>query len=181
MPDFKRDVSDNSIPPVSAVGGIFRLDTRGSEQKFVIFGYQVSSNTARERFSVNLENGDINVGNPGTTNDVVLNFTTSGNDGLITWDEGNDRFKFSDDLVLDKGVLFFNETTTPTAIANHGALYTTSDNELFFQDGAGANHLLHGDSFSTIWFHGTGTVEVTISAIDTFTLIDSFTVAVTEP
>ena len=72
--------------------------------------------------------------------------------------------------------LFLNETTTPTPVADDGAIYTKSTNELFFQDGAGKEHLVHGDSFSVIWHHGISTVEVTISAIDTFTLIDSFTV-----
>jgi len=73
-------------------------------------------------------------------------------------------------------VLHLNETTTPTAIADAGALYTKNNNELFFQDGAGFEHLLHGDAFSNIWFHGASTVEVTISAQDAFTKIDSFTV-----
>ncbi len=80
------------------------------------------------------------------------------------------------DLIIGSGVLYLKETTTPTAIAGHGALYTTSDNELFFQDGAGTEHLLHGDAFSNIWFASPSTVEVTISAQDAFTVIDSFTV-----
>ena len=74
------------------------------------------------------------------------------------------------------GILFLSETTTPTAIADRGAIYTKSNNELFFQDGAGVEHLLHGDAFSNIWFHDTSTVEVTISTEDAFTKIDSFTV-----
>lgn len=32
------------------------------------------------------------------------------------------------------------EITTPTAKANYGALYTKSDNKLYFQDGAGTEH-----------------------------------------
>ena len=85
-----------------------------------------------------------------------------------------------DDFVSALGVLFFQETTTPTPIANYGAIYTKNNNELFFQDGAGTEHLLHGDSFSNIWFHDATPVasatEVAISTEDTFTKIDSFTV-----
>ncbi|KKL66350.1 hypothetical protein LCGC14_2145880, partial [marine sediment metagenome] len=77
-------------------------------------------------------------------------------------------------------VLFLHETTTPTPVADDGALYTKNTNELFFQDGAGTEHLLHGDAFSNIWFHGSTvgsmTVEVAISTEDALTKIDSFTV-----
>lgn len=34
------------------------------------------------------------------------------------------------------------EMTTPTAITNYGAVYTKSDNNLYFQDGAGVEHQL---------------------------------------
>ena len=100
-----------------------------------------------------------------------------GSDTSTTLDlYATDNIHMHANTVIDSGVLFLSETTTPTAITNHGAIYTKNTNDLFFQDGAGNEHLLHGDSFSTIWFHGTSTVEVTISAIDTFTLIDSFAV-----
>lgn len=38
--------------------------------------------------------------------------------------------------------LYFPEITTPTAIANFGAYYTKNDNFPYFQDGAGAEHVL---------------------------------------
>ena len=34
------------------------------------------------------------------------------------------------------------ETTTPTAVANYGAIYPKADNNLYFQDGAGTEHEL---------------------------------------
>ena len=36
--------------------------------------------------------------------------------------------------------LALKETTTPTALAAHGKIYTKSDNKLYFQDGAGTEH-----------------------------------------
>jgi parallel beta-helix repeat protein len=44
------------------------------------------------------------------------------------------------DLTLENGALCFKETTTPTADTDYGKVYTKSDNKLYFQDGAGAEH-----------------------------------------
>jgi len=41
----------------TAVGGIFRLDTRASKQKFTIFGYPTGGSTAYERLRISLQNG----------------------------------------------------------------------------------------------------------------------------
>ena len=40
------------------VGGIFRIDTRAAEQKFVVFGYPTGGSVDTERISVNLQNGN---------------------------------------------------------------------------------------------------------------------------
>ena len=37
-------------------------------------------------------------------------------------------------------ILTLSETTTPTAVADFGKVYTKSDNKLYFQDGAGTEH-----------------------------------------
>jgi hypothetical protein len=37
-----------------------------------------------------------------------------------------------------------NETTTPGAEADKGKIYTKTDNKLYFQDGAGTEHVAHG-------------------------------------
>ena len=39
-------------------------------------------------------------------------------------------------LTLEGGVMSIKETTTPTATTNYGKVYTKTDNELYFQDGA---------------------------------------------
>ena len=38
------------------------------------------------------------------------------------------------------GGLALLETTTPTALADHGKIYTKADNKLYFQDGGGTEH-----------------------------------------
>lgn len=77
-------------------------------------------------------------------------------------------------LTLEGGVLSLLETTTPTATANYAKIYSKNTNTLWWQDGAGNEHLLHGDSFSNIWFHDTTKSTITISTSNLFTKITSF-------
>jgi len=43
-------------------------------------------------------------------------------------------------LTLSSGVVTLAETTTPTAVTDYGKIYPKSDNKIYFQDGAGAEH-----------------------------------------
>ncbi len=70
--------------------------------------------------------------------------------------------------------LYLNEITTPTPVADDGAIYTKTDNALYFTDGDGAEHLVHGDAFSNLWFHDVSVSTITISASNTFVAITSF-------
>jgi len=56
------------------------------------------------------------------------------------WDYGSQTISGTGDMYTT--VLHIAETTTPTAIPNHGAVYTKSDNTLYFQDGAGVERAL---------------------------------------
>lgn len=47
---------------------------------------------------------------------------------------------------IEDGLLTLKETTTPTADADYGKIYTKSDNELYFQDGAGVEHTVDVDA-----------------------------------
>lgn len=47
------------------------------------------------------------------------------------------------------------ELTTPAAIANYGALYTKTDNAIYFQDGAGVEHVIGGSTPLFKSFHAT--------------------------
>lgn len=79
-------------------------------------------------------------------------------------------------VIAEQGVFSMSETTTPTAIANNGAIYTKADNALYFQDGAGDEHMLHGSAFSNLWFHDPTPAVVTVGSADLFIKIDSFTI-----
>jgi len=120
--------------------------------------------------------GSVTIGLGTAGVDYTLTFDGENSNGVITWMEDEDRFDFADHVHLTRGVLYLTETTTPSAITGSAAIYTKNTNTIYFQDGAGAEHLLHGDAFSNIWFHGASTVEVTISTQNALTIIDSFTV-----
>jgi len=45
-------------------------------------------------------------------------------------------------MLFSDAYIFLYETSTPTAKANYGAIYTKNDNKLYFQDGAGTEHTL---------------------------------------
>ena len=70
--------------------------------------------------------------------------------------------------------LYLNEISTPTPVADDGTLYTKTDNALYFTDGDGTEHLVHGDAFSNLWFHDFAVSTITISASNTFVAITSF-------
>ena len=81
-----------------------------------------------------------------------------------------------DGIALEGGLLTLKETTEPTADDSYGKIWTESNNELFYQSGDGATHLLHGDAFSNMWFHGLNRDVVEITTANLFTLINSFDV-----
>ncbi len=112
-------------------------------------------------------------GGSGTVRPLVLSTFGNANQLIIKVD-GN--VSTTGELIAESGILTLKETTTPTATTNYAKIYSKDTNTSWWQDGAGGNHLLHGDSFSNIWFHNASTVEVTISTQSTFTIVDSFSV-----
>lgn len=65
-------------------------------------------------------------------------------------------------------IMGLNETTTPTAIADKGAVYTKSTNRLFFQDGAGNEHTLaQTDSNYAEMYFNNNAVATVIETADT--------------
>jgi len=65
------------------------------------------------------------------------------------------------------------ETTTPTAIASHGQIYTKSDNFFYFQDGAGVEHRIAVSDYAGILVDENA-VATTILLIDAFEPITIF-------
>lgn len=69
-----------------------------------------------------------------TGTDIDDNWATA---ALIEY--GGD-IEIKNDFTLENGVLTLFETTTPSAVADYGKVYTKNDNKLYFQDGAGVEH-----------------------------------------
>ena len=53
---------------------------------------------------------------------------------------GNGDVSFGDRTILEAGALYLKERATPFALAGYGAIYTKSDNNLYFQDEDGTEH-----------------------------------------
>ena len=146
----------------------FGSPTEGETPELTISGRRTGDSTRRLEIGVGRDAADT------ASFDGLSNYYFDGNIGIGTTTV-NEKLVVSGNIVIaDTGVLFLAETASPTAVADHGALYTTSDNELFFQDGSGFEHLLHGDAFSNIWFHSVTASTTVISAADTFVKIRTF-------
>ena len=88
--------------------------------------------------------------------------------------DGSGNLNAAGGLKSTAGILELIETTTPAAVVGSGKLWTTTGNDLWFQDGNGDLHLVHDDSYSDIWYHGATFDVVTISTEDILTKITSF-------
>jgi hypothetical protein len=77
---------------------------------------------------------------PGDSDFYVLELDKNTADESFGWDESDDNWYLSSDLRVNGGAVFLAERATPSAQANHGALYTKNDDKLYFQDGGGAEH-----------------------------------------
>lgn len=66
--------------------------------------------------------------------DWLLTYQTDDDDSATTLIRAESD---TGDIVLDQGVLALKEQTTPSAVADYGRIYTKTDNQFYFQDGAG--------------------------------------------
>jgi len=102
------------------------------------------------------------------TNEIVIGENAVGN-GSNTVTIGNTSVTntyLMGNVQTDNGALFIEETTTPTARTDYGAIYPKTDNMLYFQDGGGTEHIIQtSDSFFAEMFmyesSGTETVGET--------------------
>ena len=106
------------------VAGRFKSLDAGSNFEF----YKIS-----DRLLIRYDSG-IAVGSPVTMN-TGISLDTSGHVGIGLLPTANMA-----GLSIEAGLLTLKERTTPTADAGYGKIYTKSDNALYFQDGAGAEH-----------------------------------------
>ena len=82
-------------------------------------------------------------------------------------------------LALEAGTLMIKETTTPTADSGYGKLYTKTDNNPYFQDGAGTEHQIQTGDYAGIEMHDNANAT-TIYAANIPTLLDDYGVDMPE-
>ena len=105
---------------------------------------------------------------------IVLN--TSGNVGIGAAPTAN-----MDGLSIELGLLTLKERATPTADNNYGKIYTKSDNNLYFQDGAGNEHsvqLAAAEIAEMFMYESAGTI--TIDTTDEYHLMSGYSAGVLE-
>ena len=93
-------------------------------------------NTAAARTNIGLGNVD-NLSNANQVSTGALN-SGSITSGFGPIDVGASAITTTGAVTGE--VMSISETTTPTATANHGKIYTKTDNKLYFQDGSGVEH-----------------------------------------
>lgn len=80
----------------------------------------------------------------GTDNEIVIGADATGlgaNKTVIGNSDCTDIYMASDSgATVHCTSVTLKETTTPTALADHGKVYTKNDNKLYFQDGAGTEY-----------------------------------------
>jgi len=125
----------------NGTGKVIEVDADGATGS-PLYGLSISLNNTVGAVYNYLEDA-LGIGD--TTPEVGLKVGTAGvshgqtsiNDVGITGTLETNGFIYN-----DSGVMYMAETTTPTPITNFGALYTKADNNLYFQDGAGAEKQL---------------------------------------
>ena len=99
--------------------------------------------------------------------DPSITFDGDTSDGVLNYDEDNAEFEFDQDVSLESGILKQIETTTPSADAGYGKVYTKTDNRFYFQDGAGDEHRIVTSDYAGI-FADDNAVEMTILLQDAY-------------
>tara|TARA_R100001244_G_scaffold131582_1_gene105014 strand:+ start:3164 stop:5194 length:2031 start_codon:yes stop_codon:yes gene_type:complete len=105
-----------------------------------------------------------NVSSGGSDGDVLLRTSnvngnvlladTSGT--LVTLNSTSITLALGPDLRITSGELALKETTTPTSTAGWGEIYTQTDNNLYFQDGAGVEKEVITGNIGTFTMTATG-------------------------
>ena len=146
-------------PFTGSMGLIQAVNSSYASEVAAIEFYQTGGNTADTIFRT---------GTAGSSTER-MRITSTGNVGI-----GLTPTAHMVGLSVEAGVLTLKETTTPTADANYGKVYTKTDNALYFQDGAGNEHIAHKTAFGGLWFHNPSADVVTIATEDKITKITSF-------
>ena len=86
------------------------------------------SSSASAAQAIDFNQDSITFGSGTAATDITLTFDAESNDGVITWDEDNDYFKFSDEILMNSTEkILFGDTGTFIHQSSDGVLTITSD------------------------------------------------------
>ena len=118
--------------------------------------------------------GDVGGLSSGTTelvvnedsNDIDFRVESDGNTRMLVVDAGKDAVGIGispdDNSALTvEGAISLDEISAPTATANYGKIWTQTNNELYFQDGAGTNAVVRKGGKHSIWIPATAMYPTT--------------------
>lgn len=138
---------DTSID--AAIDDVIRFSPGGAEAMRI----EAIGSTYATNAQIKMSNGPIYDGG----GFLELGGSMSSSHGLASLDTGvSDALEVDGILYLDSGVMHLAETVTPTPIASFGALYTKADRTLYYQDGAGFEHVIGGQEKDITYSYRSG-------------------------
>ncbi len=143
---FRGEQSGGEISDLSYIDA--RHTGTGDDEKAQFSIYVNYGGASSSILSARLGNAEEIVINNGSR-DYDFRVESDGDANALFLDGGTGKIGFGTatpsayaDLTLEGGALCIKEITTPTADANYGKIYTKTDNKIYFQDGAGAEHTI---------------------------------------
>ena len=129
--------------------------------------------------------GDVGGLSSGTTelvvnedsNDIDFRVESDGNVRMLVVDAGKDAVGIGispdDNSALTvEGAISLDEISAPTATADYGKIWTQTNNELYFQDGAGTNAVVRKGGKHSIWVPASAMYPNTTSGCSALTQVE---------
>lgn len=140
---YQEGAADSNEVPTTVV--IYAVDTTGGDAALYVGpdNIEMSSETGVNFYINGPQEWTFVADELDATNGQIVNIGAAGTDFSATG-----GLTLADDLVVTggitstAGVLALQETTTPASVVNYARLYTKTDNDLYYQDGAGVEHTL---------------------------------------
>ena len=112
-----------------------------------------------------------------SSNDMDFRVESNGNANMLRVDAGKDAVGIgcdpSTNVALDvEGAIGLDEISTPTATADRGAIYTKTDNNLYFQDGAGTETVLLKGGLHSIYIPASAMYPNTTNGCSALTQVE---------
>ena len=125
----------------------------------------------------NVRSGQVEIVFNESSADIDFRVESDGNTFMLNVDAGKDAVGIGvspdDNSALTvEGAISLDEISAPTATANYGKLWTQTDNNMYFQDGAGQNRVLRKGGKHTIWVPAAAMYPETTNGCSSLTQVE---------